>query len=382
MTLLITGGAGFIGTNLTDYFLRKGAHVVVFDNLSRRGSMSNLDWLRARHPRRWEMIEGDVRHAEAVEQAVQDADADAVFHLAAQVAVTTSVADPRADFEVNALGAFNVLEAVRRSGRLVPLVFTSTNKVYGGLDDVAVAENGSRYEFRDTRDGIDERRPLDFHSPYGCSKGAADQYVRDYARIYRLPTVVFRMSCIYGPRQFGNEDQGWVAHFIISALLGAPLRIYGDGKQIRDVLFVLDLARAFELALQRIDRVAGECFNIGGGPANTLSLLELIGLIEQRLQRKLPRSFGKWRPGDQRVYVSDIGKARRLLGWQPQITAPGGVEMLLDWVQANKELFYEPMQHKLEVSQYRHSRQGRGRQHPLGVVRPERGHPAPQRVHS
>src|SRR5262245_40595332 len=274
--ILVTGGAGFIGSNLVHNLLSAGRHVTVFDALLRKGTEHNLAWLRGQHPNgRFRFVQGDVRDFAALRAAA--ADADVIYHLAGQVAVTTSVEDPRTDYEINALGTFNVLEAARLSGRRPTVVFTSTNKVYGGMEDVAVVERTTRYEYRDLPDGVAESRPLDFHSPYGCSKGAADQYVRDYHRIYGLPTVVFRMSCIYGPRQFGNEDQGWVAHFLIAGLTEQPLKIYGDGKQVRDLLFVEDLVRALRLAAKKIDATAGQVFNIGGGPANSLSVWREFG---------------------------------------------------------------------------------------------------------
>src|SRR5262245_52304365 len=261
---LVFGGAGFIGSNLSKNLLESGYKVTVFDSLARRGSERNLQWLKQIDAnKKMTFIHGDVRDFAAVQDAVEEA--DEVFHLAAQVAVTTSVDSPRTDFEINALGTLNVLEAVRISGRKTPIVFSSTNKVYGGLEDIGTVEGEFRYELRDVPFGVPESRPLDFHSPYGCSKGAADQYVRDYSRIYDIPAVVFRMSCIYGPRQFGNEDQGWVAHFMIAAATGRPLTIYGDGKQVRDVLFVEDLVKALRLAADRIDRSAGQLYNLGGG---------------------------------------------------------------------------------------------------------------------
>src|SRR5438132_159589 len=308
--VVVTGGAGFIGSNLVNNLLRDGNDVTVFDSLSRRGSEANLGWLQDQHSHnRFRAARGDVRDVRAVQSVIRDA--DVVFHLAAQVAVTSSVEDPHSDFEVNALGTLNVLEAARLSGRQPIVVFTSTNKVYGGMEDTMVVDRNAHYEYRDFPNGIPESQPLDFHSPYGCSKGAADQYVRDYARIYSLPTVVFRMSCIYGPRQFGTEDQGWVAHFIISALTGTPITIYGNGKQVRDVLFVDDLVRALRLAVNNIDTVAGEVFNIGGGPSNTLSVWAEFGDQLQKLTGEaIPVGFEDWRPGDQPCYVSNIEKAR------------------------------------------------------------------------
>jgi CDP-paratose 2-epimerase len=340
--VLVTGGAGFIGSNLVHALLSAGHHITVFDALLRRGTEHNLAWLRGQHPPgRLRFIQGDVRDFAALRTAV--ADADVIYHLAGQVAVTSSVEDPRTDYEINALGTFNLLEAARLGGRRPTIVFTSTNKVYGGMEDVVTVERATRYEYRDLPHGVSESQPLDFHSPYGCSKGAADQYVRDYGRIYGLPTVVFRMSCIYGPRQFGNEDQGWLAHFLIAALTGKPITIYGDGKQVRDVLFVEDLVRAFRLAAERIDSVAGQVFNIGGGPANTLAVWqEFQDLLADLKGEKVPVRYGEWRPGDQPCYVSDIRKANRLLGWEPRVSKEEGVRRLWEWV-ASESLFRAPL---------------------------------------
>jgi len=337
--VLITGGAGFVGSNLAHHFAGKGNKVVILDNLSRVGTEKNLGWLMQEVPSNIKFVKGDVRNFEDACEAVKDA--TVVYHLAAQVAVTTSVDDPRSDFDTNALGTFNVLEACRRK-RVPPVViYTSTNKVYGALPDLQVERRGKRYCFREGAQGVDETRPLDFHSPYGCSKGAADQYVRDYARIYNIPTVVFRMSCIYGPRQFGNEDQGWVAHFVISALKGAGLTIYGDGMQARDVLYVRDLVDAFEKAALRIERTAGQVYNIGGGPENVVSLAELMDLLEERLGREIPRNHSQWRPGDQKLYVSNVRKAERGFGWKPTVRVDEGVEKLIEWVRGSRELFPE-----------------------------------------
>ena len=336
-TVVVTGGAGFVGSNLVSSLIDRGEHVVVFDSLARPGSELNLHWLRSRYPH-LHYVQGDVRDSDAVNSVI--AGADRIYHLAGQVAVTTSVEDPRTDFAVNALGTFNVLEAARRSRRQPTLIFTSTNKVYGGIDDVRVTERPGRYEFADHPDGISERQPLDFHSPYGCSKGAADQYVRDYARIYDLPAVVFRMSCIYGPRQFGNEDQGWLAHFIIAAVMGRPITVYGDGKQVRDVLFVDDLVRAFHLAAENIDTAAGQVYNIGGGPANALAVWSDFAPILEELRGTAPEvAFGSWRPGDQRCYVSDVRKASRDLGWSPEVDKRTGIGRLWEWVSLNRMMF-------------------------------------------
>ena len=335
--ILVTGGAGFVGSNLTSNLLSDGFDVTVFDALLRPGSQENLAWLQ-QHSNRPHFVKEDVRNFKAVKNAV--AEVDIIFHLAGQVAVTSSVDDPRSDFEINALGTLNILEAARQSGRQPIMVFASTNKVYGGMEDVPVVEGTSRYIFTGLPNGIPETRPLDFHSPYGCSKGAADQYVRDYARIYDLPTVVFRMSCIYGPRQFGTEDQGWVAHFIISALNGRPITIYGNGKQVRDVLFVDDLVRAFRLAIDKIETVGGEVFNIGGGPPNTMSIWAEFGeFVKQLSGSNISVNFNDWRPGDQPCYVSDIRKAGDLLEWRPLVDKATGVRQLWEWASSNLKLF-------------------------------------------
>jgi CDP-paratose 2-epimerase len=343
---LVVGGAGFVGSNLVQSLLGDGYEVVVFDAFLRSGTRKNIDWLkRSNRNSQLTVIEDDIRNFEAVQAAV--ANADTIYDLAGQVAVTSSVADPRTDFDINAIGTFNVLEAARLSGHQPKIIFTSTNKVYGGLDDLEVIEEQGRYHIARFPEGISEARPLDFHSPYGCSKGAADQYVRDYARIYDLPTVVFRMSCIYGPRQFGNEDQGWVAHFVISALTGRPITIYGDGKQVRDVLFVDDLIRALRLADDKIDEVSGEIFNIGGGAANAISVWSEFGERLQKLTEKpIAVEFEDWRPGDQRCYISNIEKARQSLGWTPLVSKERGIELLADWVSANLDLFSASQEHR------------------------------------
>lgn len=330
--VLVTGGAGFIGSNLVCRLLADRCHVVVLDNLSRAGVALNAAWLEEQASDRLTLMRADVRDHDAVVAAVRGV--DTVFHLAAQVAVTTSVADPRSDFEINALGAFNVLDAARRQTEPPVVVFTSTNKVYGGMEELPVRETARRYELPTAPHGISENRPLDFHSPYGCSKGAADQYTIDFSRIYGLRTVVFRMSCIYGPRQFGTEDQGWVAHFGLRALAGQPITIFGDGKQVRDVLYVGDLIEALMAARQRAESVPSQVYNVGGGPANSVSLLELLDLLERRLGRPVSRQFDAWRPGDQRVYISDIRKIGAETGWSPRVTIEEGVDRLLAWLRA------------------------------------------------
>lgn len=336
MKTIITGGAGFVGSNLAAILSSDGHEVTIVDNLSRKGTEKNLAWLETNHPS-ISFIRGDVRDFSLLCEVVKGA--DLVCHLAAQVAVTTSVCEPLADFAINAHGTLNLLEAVRQSNNQPLVIFTSTNKVYGGMEDICVREGDQRYEFVDRGEGISENRILDFHSPYGCSKGAADQYVRDYWRIYGIPTVVFRMSCIYGPRQFGNEDQGWVAHFIISHVLGRPLNIYGNGKQVRDILFVEDLARAFIAAYKNREKIAGSIYNIGGGPDNTFSLLELLDLLNTISPSSTTVSFADWRPGDQPMYVSDIRKAKAELGWSPQVSKVDGIHRLVDWVNQNRTAF-------------------------------------------
>ena len=336
-SILITGGAGVIGVNSARYFAQKGWSVTVLDNLSRRGTEDNLRWLQEQSAIKFERA--DIRDAAAMERIIGAARPDALLHLAAQVAVTTSVTNPREDFEINALGTFNMLEAVRKQSPDTFFINASTNKVYGKMHEVGVVERNGRYEYNDLRDGVDEGQQLDFHSPYGCSKGVADQYTIDYSRIYNLRSVTFRQSCIYGTRQFGIEDQGWVAWFTIAAVLGKQITIYGDGKQIRDVLHVEDLVRAYEAAIANQEQASGQAFNIGGGPANTMSLLELLAYLEEELKIKIPLKWDTWRPGDQPVFVCNLDKAKEKLAWQPQISVREGVKNLSNWVAGNKELF-------------------------------------------
>ena len=336
---LITGGAGFIGSNYASRLLERGEHVTIFDNLSRAGASRNLAWLKEKFGDTafWTTV-GDVRNPELIQEAAKEM--DVIVHLAAQVAVTTSVTDPRNDFEINAQGTFNVLEAARLSGRKPVVIYASTNKVYGEMLDVPIAESPTRWHYADLPYGCSEDQPLDFHSPYGCSKGAGDQYVRDYARIYDLPTVVMRQSCIYGPRQFGVEDQGWVAWMTIAAVTGRQITIYGDGKQIRDILHVDDLLNAYDAAIAKIDMVKGRIFNLGGGPQNTMSIWTEFGpMLEGLLGRPIPVARGDWRPGDQKVFVADIRKAGKELGWSPKINVKEGVTRLFEWVKENERLF-------------------------------------------
>lgn len=326
--VLITGGAGFIGCNLADRLAGQGENVLVYDSLARPGVEANLAWLHARHPRRISSVVADIRDADAVGDAVRRS--AAVFHLAAQVAVTTSMVEPVADFQVNLQGTLNVLEALRHHA--VPLVFASTNKVYGNLHDIELVLRDEGWTPRDpmiARAGISERQKLDFCTPYGCSKGGADQYVLDYARQFNVPTTVLRMSCIYGPRQLGTEDQGWVAHFLRRALAGEGVTLYGDGRQVRDVLHVDDAVRAYVTAWKRTDAVAGKAFNLGGGPQNAITLLQLIHHIESLLGRDIPLCFADWRPNDQRWFVADPTCVRTALALPQPLDWRTGVGSLL-----------------------------------------------------
>ena len=336
---LITGGAGFIGTNYASRLLSRGDKVTIYDNLSRAGTPRNIAWLKETYGTdSFQLIEADVRKAKKLNEDAQGV--DRIIHLAAQVAVTTSVIDPRTDFEINALGTFNVLEAARQVDPNPVVIYSSTNKVYGDLEDVRVAEGENSYYFPNNPGGISESQLMDFHSPYGCSKGTGDQYARDYHRIYGVPTVVLRQSCIYGPHQFGIEDQGWVAWFVIAAVTGKPITIYGDGKQVRDLLYVDDLLAAYDMAYANIDKIAGQIYNIGGGPENTLSIWKEFGpLLEKELGREIPVAREDWRPGDQRVFIADIHKANRDFGWKPEIGVEEGIHKLIDWVRSNQDLF-------------------------------------------
>lgn len=338
-TYLITGGAGFIGSNYVSRLLTRGEKVMVYDNLSRCGSKKNIEWLRDQFGRdAFQLIIEDIRKPERLNELASEA--DVIVHLAAQVAVTTSVTHPRDDFDINALGTFNALEAARNSKRKPVFIYASTNKVYGGMEQVKVRVTSTRYEYVDFPQGISEEMPLDFHSPYGCSKGCGDQYVRDYARIYGLKSVVFRQSCIYGTRQFGVEDQGWVAWFVIAAAAGRKMTIYGDGKQVRDLLFVDDLLDAYDLAVQKIKTAAGQVYNLGGGSQNVISIWEEFGpILEKRIGHPLRVERADWRPGDQRIYVSDIRKAQKELDWSPKIGVDAGIKHLHDWVKTNIHLF-------------------------------------------
>ena len=331
--VLITGGAGFIGSNIANRLAEEGHDVLVYDALSRPGVEKNLAWLKERHAGQITNIVADIRDEDELARAAGEA--KAVFHMAAQVAVTTSMADPRVDFEINLKGTINLLDALRLRGEEVPIVFASTNKVYGDLADIEFRLEGQRYvpQDRDVREhGVGEARPLDFHTPYGCSKGAADQYVLDYSRIYGIRSAVFRMSCLYGPRQFGTEDQGWVAHFLIQALEGRQITLYGDGYQVRDILYVDDAVAAYLAALDTIDSVSGNAFNLGGGPENTVSLRELLDRIAAITGRKPKIEFDDWRPGDQPWYVSDTKALQAACGWKATVTVDDGLRRLSAWL--------------------------------------------------
>jgi len=336
MRILITGGAGFIGAHTAHRFAAD-QDVTIVDDLSRAGSESNLKWLQDH--RRFDFVRCDIRRSEAVLNAVKAARPDVVVHLAAQVAVTTSVNDPRTDFDINALGTFNVLEAVRQAVPDAIVLYASTNKVYGGMEEAGIVLSNGRYQYSDLKAGVSEKQPLDFHSPYGCSKGAADQYVRDYARIYDMRTIVFRQSCIFGTRQFGVEDQGWIAWFAIRCAQNKPVTIYGDGRQVRDVLWIDDLVDAYQAAIERADRLKGAVFNMGGGPGNQLSLLETIRLLEEYQGKPVNYSFADWRPGDQRVFLADTTLAQTQLAWKPRVSPEEGVKRLHTWVRENLQLF-------------------------------------------
>ncbi len=335
--VLITGGAGFIGINTAHYLLSQKYHVALFDNLSRKGSEENLKWFKKTWGKQFAFIHGDVvTDRTKLKGAVGNA--DAVIHLAAQVAVTKSVEDPYHDFLTNTQGTLNVLEAARMSSTKPLVIYASTNKVYGNMDHAEVMLTNSGYQYKQYQAGIAEHHGVDFHSPYGCSKGAADQYVHDYARIYGLPTVVFRQSCIYGPHQFGVEDQGWVAWFVISSLLDRPITIYGDGHQVRDVLHVEDLARLYDMAIRSPQKVSGHIYNIGGGVKEASSVLGAIGRIEKIIGKKIPYSLSSWRPGDQKVYISHIDKIKQDLGWEPKISFDKGLKTLVNWAQSEEKL--------------------------------------------
>ncbi len=346
MKVFVTGGAGFVGSHVAEYYAKNGDEVVVYDNIS-RAKLLNYSTSNAMH--NWNylknnfditLIKGDIRDAGQLEKASNSA--DVIIHAAAQTAVTTSVLDPRTDFEINALGTFNVIEAARKTGAAV--VYCSTNKVYGdNVNKIKVKEKDTCYEFADKnfRNGIPETFSTDLceHTPYGASKFSGDVYVQDYALRNEIDAAVFRMSCIYGTRQFGVEDQGWVAWFTIATLLGKPITIYGDGKQVRDMLYVTDLVAAFDAFVKKRDKLHHGVYNMGGGVENTLSLFELLEYLEEATDKRSEISYDDWRPSDQKVYISDISKAKKELRWKPKINSKQGVKKLIDWVSENKTLF-------------------------------------------
>jgi CDP-paratose 2-epimerase len=352
MRYLIIGGAGFIGSNFAEKLLNDNAEVVILDDLSRAGAQSNLKHLLRKFPK-LRFVQADISRDQAILNRLM-ARTDVVFHLAAQVGVSTSVADPQRDFEINAQGTLNVLEAARASSSPPMVLYASTNKVYGELENIETREDVSRYFF-ESQNSIAETQPLDFHSPYGCSKGVGDQYVRDYARIYGLKTVVFRQSCIYGPGQFGTEDQGWVAWFSIAAMLGLPVVFYGNGKQTRDLLYVDDLFEAWMAAVKRIDLVAGKVFNIGGGCEHALSLKQLVEHLSKTFGYSIEVFFDRWRPGDQRIYVSDISRAKKELGWEPRVGVAEGTKRLLEWIKQRDTFFRRMFSLQLEAVEFKRS---------------------------
>lgn len=340
MKIIITGGAGFIGCNTALYYLQHGHDVVIYDNLSRLGSKINLKWLNS-IGKKFTFIHGDTTSLKQLTQlSAFFSNADAIIHLAAQVAVTSSVLDPKKDFEINALGTFNLLETIRKSGTKAKVIYSSTNKVYGRMESIKVAELKTRYAYKEMPNGISEDQALDFHSPYGCSKGSADQYVHDYERIYNLNTTILRQSCIYGPHQFGVEDQGWVAWFIIASVMAKPITIYGNGKQVRDLLYVDDLVNAYNMVIRCKEITKGKIYNIGGGLNNSISVwFEFKPMIERLIGHKLSCNFNDWRPGDQPIFISDIRKAHKDFGWKPTVSVNSGISRLFNWVSSNKSLF-------------------------------------------
>ena len=337
--ILITGGAGFIGTNTAAYHLKKGDKVIVYDNLSRAGAKQNLNWLKSRNDD-FIFIKGDIKNYKKLLETFKKYKPDLIYHLAAQTTMVTSVENPREDFEINALGTFNTLEAMRKTKSKAVAVYSSTNKVMGDLAYIPIIEKEKRYDYKDIK-GVDENFPLNFHGPYGCSKGCGDQYFLDYARIFGLNTIVFRQSGIYGPHQFGIEEQGWLAWFCNALLFDKPVTIFGNGKQVRDVLYIDDLLRAFDLAVMNIKKTRGKPYNIGGGPKSSLSIWELFAILEKLASKKFNFSFGSWRPGDQKIYISDISKAKKDFNWLPKVSPKEGIKKLYDWISRNKNLIQQ-----------------------------------------
>lgn len=334
-SIFITGGTGFIGSNAADYFSKKKWKVFIYDNLSRNGSNYNLSWLLKKVNIKF--IKGDIRNYELLKKTLKKIKPEVILHCAGQVAVTTSFTNPREDFEINAKGTFNILEATKNNKLKSKIIYTSTNKVYGDLPEHKLKEKKKRYSFFNNHKGVNEKTNIDFHSPYGCSKGAADQYVMDYSREYKLDTFVLRQSCIYGPNQFGIEDQGWLAWFTIASILKKKITIFGNGKQVRDLLHVNDLIRLFEVIANNKNKITSRIYNVGGGLKFSLSILELLDLLESLMKKKIPVRFSKWRPGDQKIYISDNSKTLKNLGWKPKIDPKKGVTELINWVLENKK---------------------------------------------
>lgn len=334
--ILITGGAGFIGTNTAEYYLKSHYNVFILDNFERRGTRENIKYLRENYKNRLQVVNGDIRK-DKEKIATLVGKSDIIFHFAGQTAVTTSVINPRADFETNAAGTLNLLEAVRESKKDPIFIYSSSNKVYGNLETLKIKKKKTRYELSDFPQGISEAFPLDFHSPYGCSKGAADQYVRDYHRIYGLRTIVFRQSCIYGPHQMGIEDQGWVAWFIIALLRNRKIKIYGDGRQVRDILYIGDLIEAYDAAIKNINITQGQIYNIGGGQQNSISIgMEFKPILERLFGKKIEFGFADIRPGDQKVFITDGGKSMKDFGWKPKVGKEEGIEKIYTWLKENR----------------------------------------------
>lgn len=326
--ILITGGAGFIGSNLANFYIKKGVDVIIFDNLSREGTNLNLSWLKRKYPAKFSFVRGDIRNYNILRNIFKKhKNIDVVFHEAAQVSVMESIANPRLDFETNLLGTFNLLEVIRQFSKNTILVYASTNKVYGNLKNIKGEE---------IKNGISELRNLNFYSPYGCSKGASDQYVRDYSRTYGLRTIVFRQSCIYGERQMGEENQGWLSWFVICFLSGRRINIYGTGRQVRDVLFIDDLVRAYDMAIKKINITNSKIYNIGGGSTNSLSILKLLELLEKNIGRRVEYKFLNSRPGDQQFFISDNSLSRQDFGWEPKVSFEVGLKRLVKWLRENQ----------------------------------------------
>lgn len=341
MKILINGGCGFLGSNLASYGIEHGHDITVFDNLSRLGSEKNREWLESLG--KFTFIHGDTRNKNDIENTIKFGNFDAIFHLAGQVTMTKSITDPYKDFEVNALGAVNVLDTIRKYSSQTAIFFSSTNKVYGDLENYTYEESGTRYVCKECPNGFDESVPLDFRSPYGCSKGCADQYMLDYARIYGIKATVFRHSSMYGSRQFATYDQGWVGWFVQKAIEkhkdinSEPFTVSGNGKQVRDLLHAEDMIRLYYRALENVDKVWGEAYNIGGGMKNSLSLLELFNILNEMLGIKLEYVQIPPRQSDQKIFVADITKIKKRIDWEPKVSAVEGISKMIEWVKNCKK---------------------------------------------